>query len=265
MKSYNQLEPAIFPVQMEPNEFWETTLAQKHALGSVFKDTWGRTWRYAKFAGDLSAGHLVQPAALVNITTTEGYAVSNVAAVIGPDGETYAIKQAIIPVTSPEWTPGAYAGCLGITSDGTGEGQYFRIRTNTATTLYLEEVLTTAITAAGTAELLFMPSNKYKDVVIGAYTTLGIAGPAIGSVQCDVDFSEYPYGWILTHGPGVGILDTSASCTIGTPLSPSSATDGQLIRSTFTTTAPENVVAKLITVADDTITNKEAIVDYCFE
>ena len=260
MDSHVQFIPAGMNISdLYPNEFWETTAAARRALGAKFEDTMGRIWRYTKFAADLSAGHLVQPAAATNITT--GYVVSNVAAVVY-EGQTYAIKQVLTPATAPSWTQGAYAGMLGMVSDGTGEGQYFRIRDNSATSLYLEEALGMAITVVGEAEILFMSSNKYKDVVKGT-TALGIDGPAIGSVQVDVDYSEAPYGWILTRGPGVGIIDTSASQAVGSPLCPSSATAGQLILAA--TAAAENIVAKSILDADDTITNLECVVDYCIE
>lgn len=260
MKNYLPLEPDGYSIpNLDPNEFWETQVTQKHELGVSFEDQMGRKWRYAKFAANLSAGHLVQPAAATNITT--GYVASNTVAV-EYDGNTYAIKQVLTPATAPSWTPHAFAGMLGMVSNGTGEGQYFRIRDNSATALYLEEVLGTAITVANDCEILFMTNNKWEDV-LKATTALGIDGPAIGSVQCDVVYATAAYGWILVRGPGVGIIDTSDGQAVGSPLCPSSATAGQLILAA--TAAAENIVAKSILDADDAITDLEAVVDYCFE
>ena len=251
MKSYNQLEPAIFPVQMEPNEFWEGHTTQKHPLGSVFKDTrLGTEWVFVEFSEDLTRGLLVQPPADVAVDLC----ATNADAVTGPDGETYATAQVITPGTSPAWLPGVYAGCLGIVDAGTGIGQGFRIRTNTVTSLYLEEALGIAL-AVGDSDITILNQGLYKDVIKAANN---IMAPALGSVQVTIVAATTPYGWILRKGAGYGILTTTSGAVVGSLVTPST-TAGELLQAPNTTTVPENIVGQLLTYssadADECIVN----------
>ena len=254
MKSYNQLEPAIFPVQMEPNELWEGHTTQKHPLGSVFKDTkLGTEWVYVEFSENLTRGWLVQPPADVAVDLC----ATNAAAVTGPDGETYAIAQVITPGTSPAWTAD-YAGCLGIVDAGTGIGQGFRIRTNTADALYLEEALGTALAVAD-SDITFLNQGLYKDVIKAANN---IMAPVLGAIQFTVVAATTPYGWILRKGAGLGILTTTSGSAVGSLVTPST-TAGQVLQAPNTTTAPENIVGQLLTYSSADA--DECIVKYSIE
>lgn len=93
-------------------------------------------------------------------------------------------------------TTGAFQDGVGLVNTGTGSGQGFKIRTNTATvvTLYPETALTTALAVADSGLALKTMSN----VIIAAITSK--VQQAVGATQ--TAFATDDYGWILTQGDG---------------------------------------------------------------
>lgn len=93
-------------------------------------------------------------------------------------------------------TVGAYEDAIGVVNQGTGVGQTFKIRTNSATTLtlYPETALTTALAVAD-SDLQY---KGMSNVVVAAITSK--IQMTQGAAQ--VAFTSGDFGWLLTEGDG---------------------------------------------------------------
>lgn len=247
---------ALFTLNVGPNEFYNSYASVDNFIGACYKDTFGHTWRLCKFAGNVAKGKIVQMGAARALTTcaagTAGWY----------DGNYYTANQIITDANiSTAMTQGAYAGWWACVIGGTGVGQVERIRTNDATHLYLENAFGTALAVADSNVTLY-PGNPYENVVIYDYdVTSASYASIIGSVQCDVVYTTYPYAWVLSHGLGIGITD-SYNYGIGQPLMPSDAADGNMEALAAIT---ETTVAYVRSGAMATASTNYCLVDYCIE
>lgn len=93
-------------------------------------------------------------------------------------------------------TVGQFEDGIGVVDQGTGVGQTFKIRTNSATTLtlYPETALTTALAVAD-SDLTLM-NMSYVDPAAVTSTVQMAQGIA------QVSFAAADYGWIMTDGDG---------------------------------------------------------------
>lgn len=93
-------------------------------------------------------------------------------------------------------TVGAFEDGIGVVDDGTGVGQTFKIRTNSATTLtlYPETALGTALAVAD-SDLTLMTMSYCDPAAITSKVQM-----AQGIAQ--VSFAAADYGWIMTDGDG---------------------------------------------------------------
>lgn len=143
----------------------------------------GREWQFVK-ATTLAKGSVAVPAA---VTSSDLWS----SAVDSQNRIVYLSRAA------NSLTVGAYEDAIGVVDQGTGVGQTFKIRTNSATmlTLYPETALATALAVADSDLTFISPS----DVVKAAVTDKVQMAQGIAQVA----FTSGDYGWILTAGDGV--------------------------------------------------------------
>lgn len=93
-------------------------------------------------------------------------------------------------------TVGAYEDAIGVVNQGTGVGQTFKIRTNSATslTLYPETALTTALAVAD-SDLQYIGMANCRVAAITSKVQMTQGG-------AQVAFTSGDYGWLLQRGDG---------------------------------------------------------------
>lgn len=171
----------------------------------------GREWQFVKNGSTIANGNIVVPSAAVD-TDLWSSSTDNQGRIV------YLTRAA------NSLTVGAYEDAIGVVNQGTGVGQTFKIRTNSATTLtlYPETALTTALAVAD-SDLVY---RSMSDVVIAAITSK--VQQTQGSFQ--VAATSGDYGWILTAGDGRAIA--GEVLTIGTSFVSGDDTTGQVLKGT---------------------------------
>lgn len=126
--------------------------------------------------------------------------------------------------TDSAFTTGQFQDGIGLINTGTGTGQSFKIRTNTATvlTLYPETALTTALSVSDSGAGLRTMNN----VLIAAITSK--IQMTVGAAQ--TAFAAADYGWMLTEGDG-GVV-AGEVLTIGGSFVSGAATAGEVLKGT---------------------------------
>lgn len=121
-------------------------------------------------------------------------------------------------------TVGDFEDAIGVVDDGTGVGQTFKIRTNSATTLtlYPETALSTALAVAD-SDLTFIGMSKVAKAAITDKVQM-----AQGIAQ--VAFTSGDYGWILTGGDGVVLA--GEALVVGKSYVTGDDTTGQVVKGT---------------------------------
>lgn len=177
-------------------------------LGDRAQTPDGRQWVYVKANEAASLGH-----ALTRIADSDQDTVSSSN---GPDGQRTRITQA-----SAGWTVGQFDYSYGLVDDGTGAGQFFKVKTNTADTLALFEdyVLTTALAVADSDVVLVRPFLAEKTAV----TVLNQIPTGVAQVA----FAANDYGWALTRG--VGVVIAGAALVVNEFCTPGDDTEGEVI------------------------------------
>ena len=124
-------------------------------------------------------------------------------------------------------TVGLYADAIGVVDDGTGVGQTFKIRTNSATTLtlYPETALSTALSVSNSDLTWIGMSN----VIIAAITSK--VQMTQGAFQCTAASGDY--GWILTEGDGRAVA--GEVLVVGKGFVSGDDTAGQVLKATTAT------------------------------
>ena len=150
----------------------------------------GREWQFVHANENLTKGAAVVPVA-ATATDTWSSSTDN--------------QGRIVYLTNPgdTMTTGAFEDAIGVVDDGTGKGQTFKIRTNTATvlTLYPETALTTALSVSD-SDLTIIGMSQ---VELSAVTSK--LQMCQGGVQ--VAFTSGDYGWCLTNGDGLALAGDS--------------------------------------------------------
>jgi len=186
---------------------------QLHPLGQEGTDEIGRTFRYAKAGGTVPAGQIVTAAP--NVANHVGARATNSAA----------IGDEVIEVTvgATAVTEDQYKGGLIVINAGTGLGQQFRIKGNTAaasagtTKVYIDGAVKVALATADSKAHLY--PNKFNGVTTSstlAFRRVGVAVRALANGE---------YGWLQTTGVA-GVLVEGAAVAIADPVIPSATTAG---------------------------------------
>jgi len=183
---------------------WEKTetSSQKHVLGSRMVLPDGRVYRYVETAGtDIAGGAVVQAAA-----GTAAHDQDLVVVAVSAGSTTVTIN------TSGTYTKDQYKDGYMHINSGTGAGEIYRIKSNTAVssatgmvlTLDEEDGLATALTAgAGNCEV-GLSTNPYKDVIISPTTVSNVA-VGVAPTLLTADY----YGWIQTWGPAAVLANAA--------------------------------------------------------
>jgi len=186
---------------------------QLHPLGQMAQDEIGRTFRYAKAGGAVAAGNIVCAAA--NVANHVGARATNSAAV----GDDYID----VTVGATAVTEDQYKGGLIVINAGTGIGQQFRIKGNTAaasagtTRVYIDGAVKVALSSSDSKAHLY--PNKFNGVTASSTLALRRVGVAIRAL------ASGEYGWIATQGV-VGVLVEGTAVAIADPVIPSATTAG---------------------------------------
>lgn len=171
----------------------------------------GREWQFVSNGSTIANGNIVVPAA---VTSADLWSSST-----DSQGRIVYTTRA-----ASSMTVGAFEDAIGVVDDGTGVGQTFKIRTNSATqlTLYPETALTTALAVAD-SDLTFIGMSK---VVIAAVTDK--VQMTQGAFQCAAASGDY--GWILTNGDGRAIA--GEVLVVGKGFVSGDDTTGQVLKAT---------------------------------
>lgn len=144
----------------------------------------GSEWVYTKANEAVTKGMIVVPVAITEAET--------VSSSTNGAGQIVYITEA-----SAGWTAGAFENAWVVVDDGTGEGQFGKVKSNTADTLelYPQWAFSTALAVSDS------------DIAISRYLTLSEKSAitdkhqnAVGAAQ--VNFAANDYGWVLRRGPG---------------------------------------------------------------
>lgn len=143
----------------------------------------GREWVFVNTAGAIGKNLIAIPNTVTTLTTVSS-STDNQGRIV------------YLTDTDATMTVGAFQDGIGLVNTGTGTGQNFKIRTNSATviTLYPETALATALSVSDSGVALKTMSR----VIIAAVTSK--IQQAVGATQ--VAFSSGDYGWLLTEGDG---------------------------------------------------------------
>jgi len=171
----------------------------------------GREWQFVKNNSTIALGNIVIPGTTVTATTASSSA----------DNQG---RKVYITDSDSSWTVGAYEDAIGVVNTGTGVGQTFKIRTNSATvlTLYPETALTTALAVADSGVAIVGMSN----VLIAAITSK--VQMVQGAFQCSAASGDY--GWILTDGDGRAVA--GEVLVVGKSFVSGDDTAGQVLKGT---------------------------------
>ncbi len=122
------------------------------------------------------------------------------------------------------FTVGQFEDGIGVVDDGTGVGQTFKIRTNSATTLtlYPETALTTALAVAD-SDVTIMTMSECDPAAITSTVQMAQGAPQVSLAQSD-------YGWILTDGDGRAVA--GEVLVVGKGFVTGDDTVGQVIKAT---------------------------------
>ena len=200
-----------FPNTVYGKPGWEKTLTSKQRLklGTRMALGDGRVYYYAEVGGTaIAAGRLVQP-----VAATAAHDMDLAWSAGAAAGGTTITTGTSLTVTEDQYKEGWL-----YTNDGTGEGQIYPIKSNTAVssaagcvfTIDEEDGFVIALTA--TSSLFGVMPNLYKDIIVQPTTiTQGAVGVSPTTMTADY------YGWIQTWGP-CALLTTGATWVIGDQL-----------------------------------------------
>ena len=186
----------------------ETNTVPLAKLGELAITPDGRAWRYVKANEALSLGH-----ASTRIANSDQDTLAS-----STDG---AGNETIVTQAAAGWTAGDFDDAYLLIDDGTGAGQFAKIKTNDATNLFLYEdyALSTSLSVSDSDGVIVRPHLAEKTAV----TTLHQV--PIGVAQ--VAFAANDYGYVLERGPGVVVA--GAALVANELCTPGDDTEGEVI------------------------------------
>lgn len=171
----------------------------------------GREWQFVKNNSTIALGNIVVPNTVVD-TDLWSSSTDNQGRIV------YLTRAA------NTLTVGAYEDAIGMVNQGTGVGQTFKIRTNSATTLtlYPETALATALAVAD-SDLNYIGMSNVVIAAITSKVQMTQGAFQVSSVSGD-------YGWILTDGDGRAVA--GEVLVIGESFVSGAATTGEVLKGT---------------------------------
>lgn len=198
--------------QISFQDVYQTITARgEFKLGQRAMTPDGRMWVFVNAAGAIGKNLIAIPNTVTTITTLSS-STDNQGRIV------------YITDTDSAWTTGAFEDGIGLINTGTGTGQTFKIKTNSATvlTLYPETALATAL-AVGSSGAAIETMSK---VLIAAVTSK--VQQTVGATQ--VSFASGDFGWLITEGDG-GVI-AGEVLTIGCNFVSGAATAGEVLKGT---------------------------------
>lgn len=200
-----------FPNTVYGKAGWEKVLTsdQRHKLGTRMALADGRVYRYAKDSGaGIAAGRLAQAPATdaaddMDLAWSAGAAVGGTTITTGTS----------LTITEDQYKEGYL-----YTNDGTGEGQIYQIKSNTAVSgavgcqFTIDDEDGFAIALTSSSSLFGVLYNPYDGVLVQPTT---ITNAAVGVSTTTVTASYYT--WLQTWGP-CALLNTGTSWVVGDQL-----------------------------------------------
>lgn len=198
------------------NVYQTITQRGEFALGQRAMTPDGREWVFVNAVGSIAKNLIAIPNTVTTLTTLSS-STDNQGRIV------------YLTDTDATLTPGAFQDGIGLVNTGTGTGQGFKIKTNSATviTLYPETALTTALAVGSSGVAL-----KTMSAVIIAAVTSKIQ-QAVGATQ--TAFTAGDYGWLLTEGDGTVVA--GEVLIIGSNFTTGDDTAGEVIKG-ITATGP---------------------------
>lgn len=169
----------------------------------------GREWVFVQAESALARGSVAIPSAVTSVDQCSSSA-DNLGRIV------------YITKASAGWTVGQFEDAIGVVDDGTGVGQTFKIRSNTADTLvlYPETALTTALSVADSdITIRTMALVKKAAITSKVQSAVGIAQNS---------FATNDYGWLLTDGDGAVLA--GEVLVVGKNFTTGDDTTGQVIK-----------------------------------
>lgn len=193
------------------NVYQTITQAGEFKLGQRAVTPDGREWVFVRANGAVGKNFIAIPNTVTTLTTLSSSTDSQGRIVYLTD-------------TDATMTIGAFQDGIGLVNTGTGTGQGFKIRTNSATviTLYPETALGTALAVGSSGVGLQTMAN----VIIAAITSK--IQMTVGATQ--VAFAAADHGWLLTNGDGTVVA--GEALTIGGSFVSGAATAGEVLKGT---------------------------------
>lgn len=177
-------------------------------LGELAVTPDGRAWRYVEANEALLIAN-----ATTRIANSDQDTVSS-----STDGSG---DITVITQSGASFTAGAFNNAYGLVDQGTGEGQFFKIKTNDATRLFLftDYALGTALNVADSDIVIVRPHLAEKTAI----TTLNQIPVGVAQVA----FASGDFGWVLERGAGVALA--GAALVANELCTPGDNTEGTLI------------------------------------
>lgn len=171
----------------------------------------GRMWVFVQTAGAIGKNFIAIPNTVTTLTTLSS-STDNQGRIV------------YLTDTDATLTTGAFQDAIGLVNTGTGTGQGFKVKTNSATviTLYPETALGTAL-AVGSSGIALQTMSR---VLIAAVTSK--IQMTVGATQ--VAFASGDYGWLITEGDGTVVA--GEALTIGGSFVSGAATAGEVLKGT---------------------------------
>jgi hypothetical protein len=207
--------------------------SQKFAIGTRFTRQDGNQYAYGYSSAGAAIGKLMASTFATSSLTLSSNNVIAPASAIAVAGDTMkpgSIGSKFIEITLASVTANQFAGGYLTVGSGTGLGQTFRIKGNTATNnpatgnvrINFYEAITTALDA--TSDVL-ITGNPFSDIIVKDGTNYVTAGVSVSTTT-----TTKPYGWFLTKGI-TGCLqdDTTLALAVGKGVAPSAAVAGAVV------------------------------------
>jgi hypothetical protein len=176
---------------------------QKFAIGTRFTRQDGNVYAYGYSSAGAVRGKVMASTFASSSLTLSSNVVIAPASAVAVAGDTMkpgAIGSTYIEITLAAVTANMFAGGYLTVGTGTGLGQSFRIKTNTATgnpatgniRIQFYEPITVAFDATSDVNIV---GNPFSDVIVADGTNYVIAGVSVSTTT-----AAKPYGWFLVRG-----------------------------------------------------------------
>ena len=219
-------------------QLYTSSSAKQHSLGQKFLSSDGREFTYTKAGEELVTGDWYQTA--VHVSNFVSMALVTDVAIGG--------NEVSVTLGGTAATLNQFEDGYLVVSKGTGLGQMFVIRSNTAQTdtsgtcvFTLDDKVRVALDNADSK--ITVIKNRFDSVVKWAVTQTGSsAGAAVFPV------ASGEYGYLQTGGIGAALSDSTATAAETTGISPSTTTAGAITKA-FTTQETIVGAAQVVTVS----------------